>query len=154
LCSEIDNKLEEEVHSRQITSPADSKQRCTRSSHKNYVHAVTPAKHMAEARAAYRSLFRSLSKHVSSETNSKWHAYARKEFDRLAKVGDTRVSQQALQTAKDYADLINSIDKHKVTDACSQSPLGRSHMCQLCWYNCSGTLPPRMLPACSLTVYL
>ena len=69
---------------------------------------------MAEARAAYRSLFRSLSKHVTSERSSKWHAFVRKEFDSLAELGDSKAKQQALQAAKDYADLISSIDSHKV----------------------------------------
>lgn len=68
---------------------------------------------MAEARAAYRSLFRSLSKHVSPDAGSKWHTFARKEFNRLAKVGDPVAMQQALQTAKDYADLVSSIQSHK-----------------------------------------
>ena len=69
---------------------------------------------MAEARAAYRSVFRSLSRHVTSESSSKWHAFVRTEFDRLAKVGDAKAMQQALQAAKDYADLIRSVDSHKV----------------------------------------
>jgi hypothetical protein len=75
---------------------------------------------MAEARAAYRSLFRSLSKHVSPDAGSKWHTFARKEFNRLAKVGDPVAMQQALQTAKDYADLVSSIQSHKVRHMTSE----------------------------------
>lgn len=86
---------------------------CGKPDSKAFLHAVILWS-MAEARAAYRSLFRSLSKHVSSDTGSKWHIYARKEFDSLAKVGDPGAMQQALQTAKDYADLICSIESHKV----------------------------------------
>ena len=69
---------------------------------------------MAEARSAYRGLLRAISKHISSQPSNIWRQHAVQEFHRRASDQDAQAIQAAVQLAKDYARLVESVQEHKV----------------------------------------
>ena len=70
---------------------------------------------MAEARSAYRGLLRAISKHISTQPGNIWRQHAVQEFHRRAsRDQDAQLIKAAVQLAKDYARLVESVQEHKV----------------------------------------
>lgn len=72
----------------------------------------------AEARAVLRSLLRAVDRNITSATgNRHWRDFVIAEFRRGEALGSSDERQAALQDARDYAVLVDSVREHKVRPA-------------------------------------
>ncbi|KAL4443321.1 hypothetical protein ABPG75_011058 [Micractinium tetrahymenae] len=68
----------------------------------------------AEARQVLRTLLRAVDRSITPATGSRqWRQYVLTEFRRGEAQADPAERQRALQEARDYAFLINSVREHK-----------------------------------------
>ena len=69
----------------------------------------------AEARQVLRALLRAVDRNITSATgNTQWREFVIAEFRRGAAQGDSAERAAALQEARDYTFLIESVREHKV----------------------------------------
>jgi len=79
----------------------------------------------AEARQVLRSLLRAVDRNITSATgNTQWRQFVLAEFRHAEALGDPAERERALQDAKDYALLIDSVREHKVGAGRGASGLG------------------------------
>ena len=70
----------------------------------------------AEARQVLRSLLRAVDRNITSATGSKqWREFVIAQFRRGAAQGDSADREVALQEARDYVFLIESVREHKAS---------------------------------------
>lgn len=84
----------------------------------------------ADARQVLRTLLRAVDRSITPATgNRQWRQYVLTEFRRAEAQDDPAERQRALQDARDYAFLINSVREHK---ASVWAPAGLVPCCRRC----------------------
>lgn len=83
----------------------------------------------AEARQVLRSLLRAVDRNITSATGSKqWREFVIAQFRRGAAQGDSADREVALQEARDYVFVIESVREHKASRSAQHMGGGPSHL--------------------------
>jgi hypothetical protein len=76
----------------------------------------------AEARQVLRTLLRAVDRNITSASgNRQWRDFVLAEARRWEQLGGNADRQMALQQARDYAFLINSVRDHKARCMCTSA---------------------------------